>query len=47
MIVPQDFDLAQPDDVLVEQLLETGAYDEQSAQDLIDLLRDPDGEPLE
>jgi len=47
MILPVGFDLDQPTEALVEQLVATGAYTEAEARDLVAILRDPDAEPIE
>jgi len=41
VILPPDFDLAEPDDVLIARLVESGCYEtEEEAEDVVGLLRD-------
>jgi hypothetical protein len=48
MILPVNVDLDLPTEVLVEQLLASGVYDdEEDARAVIEILKDPDAPPLE
>ena len=47
MILPADLDLERPDADIVAELVASGAYDEDEARAVVEILRDPDGEPVD
>ena len=48
MILPVNFDIDQPTEVLVEQLIASGAYeDEDEARAVVEILKDPNADPLD